>query len=112
MVQFGITAPVGTTRPLPSIRLIPIRCGWQEWRYTVLMMGLDFAAGSSFEIVVAGDPAAADTRAMLRALHQSFLPNKVLLFLPPGNPGPVADIAEYTATMQQLEEFTGVSVGN
>ena len=72
--------------------------------YTVLMMGLDFAAGSSFEIVVAGDPAAADTRAMLRALHQSFLPNKVLLFLPPGNPGPVADIAEYTATMQQLED--------
>ena len=72
--------------------------------YTVLMLGLDFAAGSSFEIVIAGDPAAADTRAMIRALHQPFLPNKVLLLRPADTPGPLADIAAYTATMQQLED--------
>ena len=34
---------------------------------------IDFSIGPSFEVVVAGDPVAEDTRAMLRNLRQNFI---------------------------------------
>ena len=42
----------------------------------------DFLIGPSYEIVIAGESSADDTRAMLRAVNSRFLPNKVLLFRP------------------------------
>ena len=51
--------------------------------YTQLMTAIDFAAGPSYEIVIVGDTGADDTRAMLRAIHRRFIPNKVLILLSP-----------------------------
>ncbi len=47
-----------------------------------LLIAVDFWLGPSQEIVVAGDPQAADTRAMVRAVHERFLPRAVLALHP------------------------------
>ncbi|MDA1264185.1 MAG: thioredoxin domain-containing protein [Planctomycetota bacterium] len=49
--------------------------------YTQLLFAVDFGSGSN-EIVVVGDPAAEDTRAMLAAIHGVFAPNKVVILKP------------------------------
>jgi uncharacterized protein YyaL (SSP411 family) len=51
--------------------------------YTQLMTAIDFAVGPSYEIAIIGDPAADDTRGMLRAINLRFMPNKVLILLSP-----------------------------
>jgi uncharacterized protein YyaL (SSP411 family) len=50
--------------------------------YTQLMMAVDFAVGPSSELIVTGDPQADDTRKMLQAIQQVFIPNKIVIFLP------------------------------
>jgi uncharacterized protein len=52
--------------------------------YTQLLNALDFGFGPSREIVVTGNPAEDSTREMISLIHQSFLPNKVLLMRPEG----------------------------
>jgi uncharacterized protein YyaL (SSP411 family) len=47
--------------------------------YSMMLVGLDFALGPSFEIVIAGDPEKKDTQTMIEAIRQRFLPRKVLL---------------------------------
>jgi uncharacterized protein YyaL (SSP411 family) len=47
--------------------------------YTQLMVALDFAIGPAYEVVIAGDPHAEDTRTMAKELGRRFLPNKVVL---------------------------------
>jgi uncharacterized protein YyaL (SSP411 family) len=60
------------------------------------MIGVDFAVGPASEIVIAGDPSAADTQAMQRVVRSRFLPNTVVLLRPPGDDPPIARIAEFT----------------
>ena len=43
-----------------------------------LVAALDFWQSVPKEIVIAGDPAASDTKALLRLVHDRFIPNKVL----------------------------------
>ena len=50
--------------------------------HSQLMVAVDFAVGPSYEVVIAGDSRASDTREMLEAIHRSFIPNKVVVFLP------------------------------
>jgi hypothetical protein len=50
-----------------------------------LLLGLDFYLEEPKRAVVAGDPALPETRALLRAVHSVYQPNKVVL----GNSGPV-----------------------
>ena len=45
----------------------------------MMMIGLDFAIGPSFEIVIAGDPVKEDTREMINQVRKMFLPRKVVL---------------------------------
>jgi len=47
--------------------------------FTALLVGVDVALGPAQEVVIAGDPDAADTRAMLQKLHQVFAPRTVAL---------------------------------
>ena len=61
-----------------------IQAGGSPSAHTQLMLALDFATGPSHEVVIAGEPAATDTKAMLAALRAPFLPNKVVLLRPPG----------------------------
>jgi len=52
-----------------------------------LLMAWDFALGPTKEIVIAGDPAAPQTAALVRAARQRFLPRAVTLLHPPGASG-------------------------
>ncbi|MFW6162984.1 MAG: thioredoxin domain-containing protein [Planctomycetota bacterium] len=64
--------------------------------HTQLMAALDFAVGPSFEVVIAGQPGADDTEALLTALRTRFLPNKVVLLRPAGvEEPPIARIAPF-----------------
>jgi uncharacterized protein YyaL (SSP411 family) len=47
-----------------------------------LMVALNYALNPSYEVVIAGRPAAKDTRAMLTSLRKPFLPSKVVLLRP------------------------------
>ena len=47
--------------------------------YSLMMIGLDFAIGPSFEIVIAGDPEKEDTREMINQVRKTFIPRKVVL---------------------------------
>ncbi len=55
--------------------------------YTQLLIAQDFAVGPTLEVVVAGDPHAPDTQAMVRALRQRFLPSTVVALRAPGAGG-------------------------
>ena len=72
--------------------------------FTELMVGLDFAVGPSYEVVIAGDARAADTRRMLQALRTQFVPNKVVLLRPSGEPEPeITRLAEFTRYQSSLQ---------
>jgi uncharacterized protein YyaL (SSP411 family) len=49
-----------------------------------MLEAVDFALGTPVEFVVAGPPHAAATRAMLRAIHTSFVPARVVVLADPG----------------------------
>ena len=55
--------------------------------YTQFLNGVDWVVGPAREMVIAGDPGHPISQAMVRALRQAFLPNKVLLFKSPGPEG-------------------------
>ena len=65
--------------------------------HTALLLGLDFALGPSFEIVLAGRRDATDLKRLRTVLADQFLPNKVVLFRPTGEEEPpVTAIAAFT----------------
>ncbi|MBI4484892.1 MAG: thioredoxin domain-containing protein [Acidobacteria bacterium] len=55
------------------------RLGPQGAAVPQLVAALDFSLSKPKQIVIAGEPGAADTRAMLRLVHDRFIPNKILL---------------------------------
>jgi len=65
--------------------------------YTQLMAALDFGIGPCYEVVIAGNAQAEDTKAMVKALRTRFLPNKVVLLNPSDQESPaIAQLAEFT----------------
>jgi hypothetical protein len=52
--------------------------------YSQLLVAVDYALGPAYEIVIAGDLGADDTRAMLKVLRSQFMPNAIVLFRPSG----------------------------
>jgi uncharacterized protein YyaL (SSP411 family) len=65
--------------------------------FTFLLSALDFHFGPSFEVVIAGDLSASDTREMAQTLRRIFAPNKVMLFRPAGVERPdIAELAPFT----------------
>jgi uncharacterized protein YyaL (SSP411 family) len=55
----------------------------QPFGFGSLLTTLDFYLHKPQEIVLIGTPGAADTQAMLRAIHQHYIPNKLLLQIDP-----------------------------
>jgi uncharacterized protein YyaL (SSP411 family) len=51
------------------------------------LVALDFMFGPTQEIVIAGDPSLETTRAMVKAVRKSFMPNKIVLLYPDGPDG-------------------------
>jgi hypothetical protein len=72
--------------------------------YTQLMVALDFGIGPSYEVVIAGDSQAADTKAMLKALRTHFIPNKVVLLNPSEQESPkIGQLAEFSQSQSSIE---------
>ena len=63
--------------------------------YALLLSAVDFGIGPYFEIVIAGDPLASDTREMVSTLRSKYIPNKVVLLRPPGESPEILRLAEY-----------------
>jgi uncharacterized protein YyaL (SSP411 family) len=71
--------------------------------YTQLVVALDFAIGPSYEIVIAGNPQAEDTRLMARELGRRFLPNKVAILNRSDQKSPeIARLAEFTRRQSDI----------
>ncbi len=72
--------------------------------YTQLMIAVDFATGPSYEIAIVGDPAADDTRGMLRAIQRRFIPNRALILLSPElDYSDIKRIIPFTEQMSSIE---------
>ncbi len=72
--------------------------------YTQLLSAMIFALGSTFEVVITGDPEGDDTKSMLDALNKTYIPNKVTLFRPIGEKGSIIEgLAEYTANQNSID---------
>jgi uncharacterized protein YyaL (SSP411 family) len=84
-----------TLRAFPEIQRNPSA-------YSMLMAAVDFAIGPSFEIVIAGDIEAEDTREMLRAFQSRYLPHKVLLYRPTSNQA-ITKLAPFAASQEPLD---------
>ncbi|MCK4801514.1 MAG: hypothetical protein KAS84_05955, partial [Anaerolineales bacterium] len=64
--------------------------------YAGLLSALLFAFGPTYEVVIAGDPDADDTKAMLKALKREYFPNQVTLFRPAEDTGSsILHLAEF-----------------
>ncbi len=55
--------------------------------HTFMLMGVDFAVGPTYNVVLVGDMHEADTVEMVRALRKRYLPNLVVLLRQPGKAG-------------------------
>jgi uncharacterized protein YyaL (SSP411 family) len=62
--------------------------------HTQFINALDYKIGPSYEVVIVGDPNAHDTIKMLKALNETFIPNKVLIIKDNNNPVVANSIAE------------------
>ncbi len=68
------------------------------------MTALEFALSPSQEVVIAGDPGSAGTRAMLKSLRQPFFPFKIVLLRPADAEFPdIVKIAPFTRDMKAAE---------
>jgi hypothetical protein len=72
-----------------SLRLFADRLQQVPQAVPYMLQALDFSLDEPWRAVVAGDPGNPDTRALLRAVHSVYQPNKVVL----GNTGPVEPFA-------------------
>jgi uncharacterized protein YyaL (SSP411 family) len=71
--------------------------------FTQLMVALDFALGSSYEVVIVGDPDAEDTKAMIKNLRKAFAPSKVVLFRPAVEAhADIISVAEFTKDLTRI----------
>ena len=64
--------------------------------FTAFLTGLQFALGSSREVVIAGDADADDTKRLLQVVRQTYAPHTVVLHRPPGDDPEIASIAPFT----------------
>ena len=75
----------------------------QALSFGAFFSALDLVVGPAYEVVVAGDPAAADTKAMLRELHRRFLPRATVILRPTDTADPpVTRIAPFTAAQTAI----------
>jgi uncharacterized protein len=72
-----------------SLRLFAHRLQQVPQAVPYMLQALDFSLDEPWRAVVAGDPGRPETRALLRAVHSIYQPNKVVL----GNTGPAEPFA-------------------
>jgi uncharacterized protein YyaL (SSP411 family) len=79
--------------------------------FTQFLVAIDFAIGPSYEIVIAGESNAKETRDMISAVQSRFIPNRVLLLRPTeiDNP-PVVSLAPYTKSQTRMDKKATVYI--
>jgi hypothetical protein len=85
------------------IRLFPAEAAQDAYSHAFFLSAVDFAAGPTFEVVIAGDPRADDTRAMAREIRRRFMSRKVLLLRPADGASEIAAIAPFTGPLVMRE---------
>jgi uncharacterized protein len=75
------------------VRQHPVACGW-------FLCALERATGPSQEIVIVGDPGAADTELLIAAIRSRYLPGSTVLFRSAPAPSPLlSSLAPFTRDM-------------
>ena len=72
--------------------------------FTGLLSGLEFGVGPSYEVIIVGEQGADDTNAMLTALRDQYVPNKVVMLRGMEEDGPLTQFADYTSFYYPLED--------
>ena len=86
------------------VRQYPSEAGSSAMAFAFFLSALDFFLGPAIQVVVAGDPGAEDTKAMVRALRRLYLPNATLVLRPTDGSGEaITRIAPYTKPQGMLE---------
>ncbi len=75
----------------------------QPTAFTYFLMGVDFAAARSQEVVIAGEMDNAETGAMLEALNRGFYPHQVVLLKSEENAEEIGAVAEYTRPLKTVD---------
>ncbi|MDD3643749.1 MAG: thioredoxin domain-containing protein [Candidatus Krumholzibacteria bacterium] len=78
--------------------------------YTQMLSAVDLALGPEAEIVIAGDPEADETKAMLAEIGRRFLPRAVTMLRPPGERPAIVDIAPMLGGMVPIDGDAAVYV--
>ncbi|HAP31632.1 MAG TPA: thioredoxin domain-containing protein, partial [Firmicutes bacterium] len=72
--------------------------------YTQMLSAVCFALSASLEVVIAGEPDAADTGALLKTLRASYAPNMAVLLRPSGEQGSVLTrLAPFSGAMSAID---------
>ena len=95
--------PEYATRLDELVRAFSAEIEQQPMVYPLLMSGLDFDFGPSFEIVISGDADSADTKAMIAEVRKEFRPNQVVLLRTEENAAALAKLAPYTETQTSVD---------
>ncbi len=67
-----------------------------------LLCALDWYVETPYEVVIVGDRDATDTRALLRAIHLEFVPNKIILVAGPDEVGHLPGVGDLLAGKGQV----------
>ena len=85
------------------VREFTIEIEYMPSVYTMFLSSLDYLLGPSYEIVIAGNPDAKDTKEILRTIRKNFNPNKVVILRPPyGSPSDIYEIAPFCKSQKSL----------
>ena len=71
--------------------------------YTFLLLGVDYAYGPTYSLVIAGNPNQSDTNNMINSIRTQFLPNKSLIYRPTDVDEP--EIDKYSNFVQFFVDF-------
>ena len=71
--------------------------------FTYLLCAAAFEVGPHFEVVLAGNPQAADMGELRAALRQSYHPQKVVMLRPEDDHASLAELAPFTANQSAME---------
>jgi uncharacterized protein YyaL (SSP411 family) len=81
----------------------------QPSSYTMFLVALDFAMGPSYEVVVVGSLESEDTKRILEAINNTYLPNKVVVHKDDKN-DEIVSIVPYSTEMTTIDGKTTVYV--
>ncbi len=70
--------------------------------YSHLLSAADYAAGPTAEVVIVGDPAATDTRAMREAFRRVYAPNAVIMVKRATGDALLDRLAPFTSSLRQV----------